>query len=59
MLMNHLLNIVNQFKKVRETDNLKLLHRNELDKACFAHDAPYSDIKDLAKITISDQILNR
>ena len=57
--MNHLLNIVNQFKKVRATDNLKLLHRNELDKACSAHDSTYSDIKDLAKITISDQILNR
>ena len=38
----------------RETSNLKDLYRNELDKACFAHDAAYSDSKDLAKITISD-----
>ena len=33
------------------------LYRNELDKACFAHNATYSDNKDLAKRTISDNIL--
>ena len=33
----------------RETGNLKHLYRNELDKACFAHDPAYSDSKDLAK----------
>ena len=41
----------------RETGNLKHLYRNELDKACFAHDASYSDCKYLAKTTISDKIL--
>ena len=41
----------------REIDNLKHLHRNGLYKACFAHDAAYSDGKDLAKRTISDNIL--
>ena len=40
-----------------ETGNLKYLYRNELDKACFAHDAAYSDCKDLAKRTILDTIL--
>ena len=44
-------------QEVRETGNLKHLHRNELDKACFTHDAAYSDSKDLAKGTISDKIL--
>ena len=44
-------------QKFRETDNLKHLYRNELDKACFAHDAAYSNSKDLAKGTISDKIL--
>ena len=44
-------------QKFRETANLKHLYRNELNKACFAHDAGYSDNKDLAKITISDKIL--
>ena len=33
----------------RETVNVKHLYRNKLDKACFAHDAAYSDSKDLAK----------
>ena len=36
---------------------MKKLCRNELDKACFAHDATYSDSKDLAKRTVSDKIL--
>ena len=31
--------------------------RNELDKACFAHDPAYSDSKDFVKSTISDKIL--
>ena len=30
---------------------------NELDKACFAHDATYSYSKDLNKRTISDKVL--
>ena len=33
------------------------IYKNELDKACFQHDAAYSDSKDLAKRTQSDQIL--
>ena len=44
-------------QKFRETGNLKLLRRNELDKACFAHDAASSDSKHLAKRTISEKIL--
>ena len=32
-----------RIKKFRETGNLKHLHRNELDKACFAYDAAYLD----------------
>ena len=38
----------------RETGNLKHLYKNKLDKACFAHNALYSDSKDWAKRTISD-----
>ena len=44
-------------QKFRETSNLNYLYRNELDKACFAHDAAYCESKDLAKKTISDKIL--
>ena len=46
-----------RIKKFRVTGNLKHLYGNELDKTCFAHDAAYSDSKDLAKKTISDKIL--
>ena len=45
-----------RIQKFRETSNLKHLYRNELDKACFGHDAAYSDSKDLAERTISDKI---
>ena len=45
-------------QKFRETCNLKNLYKNELDKACFGHDAAYSDSKDLAKRIISEKILN-
>ena len=46
-----------KIQKFRETGNLKHLYRNELDKACFAHDAAYSHSKDLAKRTMSYKIL--
>ena len=42
---------------VQRNRQFKNLYRNELDKVCFAHDAEYSDSKDLAKRTISDKIL--
>ena len=34
--------------------DLKYIYKNELDKACFAHDAAYSNSKDLAERTVSD-----
>ena len=34
-----------RIQKIRETCNLKNLYRNELDKACFAHDAAFSIVK--------------
>ena len=46
-----------RIQKFGETGNLKHLCRSELDKACSAHDAAYSDSKDLAKGTIPDNIL--
>ena len=46
-----------RIQKFRETRNLKHLYRNKLDKACFAHDAAYSNSKNLAKRTILDKIL--
>ena len=40
-----------RIQKFREIVSLKHLYRNELDKPCFAHDAVYSDSKNLAKIS--------
>ena len=57
MLLDHLLNIPKEFENSRETGNLKHLYTNDLEKACFAHDAAYSDSEDLAKRTISDKIV--
>ena len=51
-LEDHLLKIVKEF---RETVKLKHLYRNKSHKAYFAHDAAYSDSKDLANRTISDK----
>ena len=57
MLLGHLLNIPKKFENSRETGNLQHLYTNDLEKACFAHDAAYSDSEDLAKRTISDKIV--
>ena len=46
-----------RIQKFRETGYLKHLYRNGLDKACFSHDAEYTDSKDLAKRFISEKIL--
>ena len=49
-------NILDRIQKFGETDNLKHIYKNELDKPYFAHDAAYSDSKDLAKGTVSEKI---
>ena len=46
-----------RIQKFKETGDTNYLYKNELDKACFAHDAAYSDNKDLTKRTIADKIL--
>ena len=55
--MDHLLNIVKEFKNLEKQEILKYLYRNESDKAYFAHDAEYSDSKYLEKGFIWDKIL--
>ena len=54
MVVDHLLNIF--LKNFRGTVCLRHLYKKELDKACFAHDKAYSDSKDLAGRTVSDNI---
>ena len=43
-----------RIKEFKRTDDTRLLYRNELDKACFKHDAPYAKYKDVENRLISD-----
>ena len=43
-----------RIQKFKETGDTNYVFKNELDKACFVHDAAYSDSKDLTKRTIAD-----
>ena len=38
-----------RIQKFKETGDTNYVYKNELDKACFVHDAAYSDIKVLQK----------
>ena len=46
-----------RIQKFRETGDTNYIYKNELGKACFVHDAAYSDSKDLTKRTVADKIL--
>ena len=46
-----------RIQKFKETADTNYIYKNELDKACFVHDAAYSDSKDLPKRTAADKIL--
>ena len=46
-----------RIQKFKETGDTDYIPKNELDKVCFAHDAAYSDSKDLTKRTVADKIL--
>ena len=46
-----------RIQKFKETGDTNYIYKNELDKACFAQDASYSDSKDLMKRTVADKML--
>ena len=46
-----------RIQKFKETGDTNYIYKNELDKACFTHDAAYSDSKDLTKRIVADKIL--
>ena len=48
-----------RIQKFKETGDTNYIYKNELGKACFTHDAAYSDSKDLTTRTIADKILNK
>ena len=47
----------NRIKKFIQTGDTNYIYNNELDKACFAHDAAYSDFKDIKNRTAADKTL--
>ena len=46
-----------RIQKFKETEDTNNIYKNELDKACFFHDAAYCDSKDLIKRTVADKVL--
>ena len=46
-----------RIKEFKGTGDTRLLYRNELDKACFKHDAAYAKYKGVENRLISDQKL--
>ena len=46
-----------KIQNFKETDDLKHIYNNKLDKACFAHEGAYSDNKDLSKRTVPYNLL--
>ena len=48
-----------RIQKCKETGDTNYIYKIELDKACFAHYAAYSDSKDLTKRTVADNILQK
>ena len=46
-----------RIQKFIQTGDTNYIYKNELDRACFAHDAAYSDSRDLTKRTTADKVL--
>ena len=46
-----------RINKFIQTSDTNYIYQNELDKTCFAHDAAYSDFKDIKNRTAADKIL--
>ena len=46
-----------RIQKFMQNGDTNYIYKNELDKACFAHDAAFSDSKDLTKRTVADKFL--
>ena len=46
-----------RIEKYIQSKNTDYTYKNELDKACFAHDSAYHNSKDLARRTTADKVL--
>ena len=47
-----------KIQKFKETGDSRYIYQNELGKACFQHDLPYGDLKNLPGRTASDKVLH-
>ena len=45
-----------RIQKNKQTEGLRYIYQNELEKACFQHDMAYGEFKDLTRRTASDKI---
>ena len=45
-----------RIQKFMQTGDTNYIYKNELGKACFYHDAAYSDSKDLTKRKVADKV---
>ena len=57
MLVDHLLKIKKEFRKLKKQEIQVIFTKTELGKACFQHDMAYGDFKDLKRKTACDKIL--
>ena len=46
-----------RIQKLKEAQDSRYIYQNELVKACFQHNMPYGDFKDLTRRTASDKKL--
>ena len=46
-----------RIQKFKEAEDSRYIYKNELDKACLQHDISYGDFKNLARRTVSDEVL--
>ena len=57
MLGDHLWKNKERMRTLKKTGDSRYIYQNELNKACFQHDMPYGDFKDLSRRTASNKIL--
>ena len=49
--------IKERIKKIKETEDLRYIYQNKLDKAYFQNDMVYGDLKDINRRAFSDKVL--
>ena len=57
MFVEHLLKTKKKYKNFKETEDLRYIYQNELDKACFQHEMDYGDFRDLSTRTAANKII--